>query len=85
MPRRVSEGKKANWRLIIGVVLFVQLMPKILKADMKKEVANLEAAAGVTERAYAGKTFKLDAAGIFSLLVSIIFTRFGKGCGGEEG
>ena len=57
---------------VVGVVLFVQLMPKILKADMKKEVANLEAAAGVNERAYAGKTFKLDAAGFFSFSVVIV-------------
>ena len=57
---------------VVGVVLFVQLMPKILKADMKKEVANLEAAAGVNELAYAGKTFKLDAAGFFSFSVVIV-------------
>ena len=39
---------------VVGVVLFVQLMPKLLKADMKKEVENLEAAAGVNVRAFEG-------------------------------
>ena len=57
---------------VIGVVLFVQLMPKLLKADMKKEVEALEAAAGVNARAYEGRTFKLDAAGFFSFSVVIV-------------
>ncbi len=57
---------------VVGVVLFVQLMPKLLKADMKKEVAAMEAAAGVNARAYGGRTFKLDAAGFFSFSVVIV-------------
>ena len=57
---------------VVGVVLFVQLMPKLLKADMKKEVEALEAAAGVNARAYEGRTFKLDAAGFFSFSVVIV-------------
>ena len=57
---------------VVGVVLFVQLMPKLLKADMQKEVENLEAAAGVNVRAYEGRTFKLDAAGFFSFSVVIV-------------
>lgn len=57
---------------VVGVVLFVQLMPKLLKADMKKEVENLEAAAGVNVRAFEGRTFKLDAAGFFSFSVVIV-------------
>ena len=57
---------------VVGVVLFVQLMPKLLKADMKKEVENLEAAAGVNVRVFEGRTFKLDAAGFFSFSVVIV-------------
>ena len=57
---------------VVGVVLFVQLMPKLLKTDMKKEVENLEAAAGVNVRAFEGRTFKLDAAGFFSFSVVIV-------------
>ena len=57
---------------VVGVVLFVQLMPKILKADMKKEVETLEAAAGVNLHAYTGKTFKLDAEGFFSFSLVIV-------------
>ena len=57
---------------VVGVVLFVQLLPKLLKADMNKEVEALEAAAGVNVRAYEGRTFKLDAAGFFSFSVVIV-------------
>lgn len=57
---------------VVGVVLFVQLMPKILKADMKKEVETLEAAAGINLHAYTGKTFKLDAEGFFSFSLVIV-------------
>ena len=57
---------------VVGVVLFVQLMPKLLRTDMKKEVENLEAAAGVNVRAFEGRTFKLDAAGFFSFSVVIV-------------
>lgn len=57
---------------VVGVVLFVQLLPKLLKADMHKEVEALEAAAGVNVRAYEGRTFKLDAAGFFSFSVVIV-------------
>ena len=57
---------------VVGVVLFVQLMPKFLKADMKKEVETLEAVAGVNLRAYTGKTFRLDAEGFFSFALVIV-------------
>ena len=57
---------------VVGVVLFVQLMPKLLKADMKKEVEALEAAAGVEVRAYKGRTFKLDAEGFFAFSLVIV-------------
>ena len=50
MPRRVSEGKKANWRLIIGVVLFVTLLFSIGYALINYFGAPEQAQEGVKSR-----------------------------------
>ena len=39
---------------VVGVVLFVQIVPKLLKVDMQKEVAAFEAAGGVEVKRYKG-------------------------------
>ena len=57
---------------VVGVVLFVQLVPKLLKADMKKEVAGFEAASLAEVRSYSGRTFKLDREGFFSFGLVIV-------------
>lgn len=55
---------------VIGVVLFVQLIPKLTKANMEEERAKLVIKDDVTtKKAYAGKLLKLDGHGfaVFSL------------------
>ena len=50
---------------VVGVVLFVQLMPKITKADMDIERARLTQADGDTaKKPFAGKLLSLDSNGI---------------------
>ena len=50
---------------VVGVVLFVQLMPKITKADMDIERARLTQADGDTaKKPFAGKLLSLDSHGI---------------------
>ena len=57
---------------VIGVVLFVQLMPKILKADMKKERENLVAASGAESKKQTGKLIDLDDFGIAPFALAAI-------------
>ena len=58
---------------VIGVVLFVQLMPKILRVDMKKEIENLVAASGAGEtKKQTGKLIELDDFGIAPFALAAI-------------
>ena len=58
---------------VIGVVLFVQLMPKLLRVDMKKERENLVAASGAGEsRKTTGKLIELDDFGIAPFALAAI-------------
>lgn len=57
---------------VIGVVLFVQLIPKILKVDMKKEVQTFEAANSAVFKPYHGRLFMLDREGFFSFSMVIV-------------
>ncbi len=56
---------------VIGVVLFVQLIPKILKADMNKEVELLRAGAS-EERKLPDGLFKCDELGLMSFALAIV-------------
>ncbi len=56
---------------VIGVVLFVQLIPKILKLDMAEERKRFEAANAVKEKKYSGKLFKFDPLGFMPLAAAI--------------
>lgn len=56
---------------VIGVVLFVQLMPKILKADMTEERRKFEAANSVEIKSYTGKLFRCDPYGFTALALAI--------------
>ncbi len=49
---------------VIGVVLFVQLMPKLTKANMEEERAKLVQASDGEEKKYDGKLIELDGFGI---------------------
>lgn len=57
---------------VIGVVLFVQLVPRIMKADMAKERSYFEAAQSANVKRYEGKLFKLDDAGFFPFMAAIV-------------
>ncbi len=64
---------------VIGVVLFVQLVPKFMKADMAQERAKLESIDSVSEKKMPAKLFSLDHYGIavFSL-VAVLGTLIGS-------
>ena len=57
---------------VIGVVLFVQLVPKILKVDMEDERAHFEAAHTAKVKRYEGWLFKFDQAGFFAFMLATV-------------
>ncbi|MDD6278560.1 MAG: permease [Ruminococcus sp.] len=58
---------------VIGVVLFVQLVPKMLKVDMKKERESLIAAdSGSNKKVYNGKLIEMDSFGLMPFAVASI-------------
>ena len=58
---------------VIGVVLFVQLMPRIVKADMAAEREKLIAAsAGAKKDEYSGKLFILDSYGLMAFSMAAL-------------
>lgn len=62
---------------VVGVVLFVQIMPKILKADMAKEraliaVPKTEAKTEVKTEKKAKKTFDIDGYGLAAFGVAVV-------------
>ena len=56
---------------VIGVVLFVQLVPRIMKVNMAEERAHFEAAHTAKVKRYNGWLFKFDAAGFFAFMLAI--------------
>ncbi len=65
---------------VIGVVLFVQLIPKVLKADMAEERKKISSSDdSSTKKAYTGKLISLDSHGVAAFaLVAVIGTILGK-------
>lgn len=57
---------------VIGVVLFVQVMPKILKVDMADERAHFEAAHTAKVKRYDGRLFKFDQGGFFAFMLAVV-------------
>lgn len=60
---------------ILGVVLFVQIVPKLLKVDMEKERESFVAANAVVIPPLKGKVITLESFGFFPFMLSI-----GLGC-----
>ena len=56
---------------VISVVLFVQLMPKILRVDVAAERKRFEAANSVELKPYTGKLFSCDSVGLFPFSIAI--------------
>ena len=61
---------------VIGVVLFVQLMPKILKANMDEERAKLVAAEQAVAKKQTGKLIDLDDFGIAPFAIAAVIGIF---------
>ena len=57
---------------VISVVLFVQLMPKILKVDMGAERSSLEAVDAVKVKSAAQSLFSFDSDGFFPFCAAIV-------------
>ena len=57
---------------VIGVVLFVQLVPRFLKVNMDVERAHFESAQTAKVKQYEGKLIKLDDAGFFAFMAAIV-------------
>ncbi len=61
---------------VIGVVLFVQLMPKLLKANMADERAKLVVAESATAKKQTGKLLDLDDFGIAPFAIAAVIGIF---------
>ena len=57
---------------VIGVMLFVQLVPRILKVDMAEERAHFEAAHTAKIKRYDGWLFKFDQGGFFAFMIAVV-------------
>ena len=57
---------------VIGVVLFVQLVPRILKVDMAEERAHFEAEHTAKIKRYDGWLFKFDQGGFFAFMIAVV-------------
>lgn len=56
---------------VLGVVLFVQLVPKILKVNMKEEVANFQAANSIEVPELKGNLTKVEPFGFFPFCLAV--------------
>ena len=61
---------------VVGVVLFVQIIPKILKLDMEAERKKFTAAAGVKLETKKKKLLELDSMGFCALAIAIVLGIF---------
>lgn len=57
---------------VIGVVLFVQIIPKLMKADIAKERALLEAGSSDNKKEFKGKLFEMDKFGLGAMALTIL-------------
>ena len=69
----VSTGYGISYLFgVIGVVLFVQLMPKLLRADVAAEREKITATDTGKKRVYTGKLLDMDDFGLMSLALAIL-------------
>ena len=61
---------------VVGVVLFVQIMPKITKADMDAERQKLVIASDGSEKVYNGKLIDLDPFGVGMFSIAAVLGTF---------
>ena len=79
-PNAVSAGYAIAYIYgVIGVVLFVQIVPKLLKANMPEELAKITSVEGVAQKTLDEKLIKIDGYGLASFaLATIIGVVIGK-------
>lgn len=58
---------------VLGVVLFVQIIPKLLRVNIEQERASFQAAGAVTVKPITRKLTKLDPFGAFAFFLAIVF------------
>ncbi|MDR1204413.1 MAG: permease [Peptococcaceae bacterium] len=58
---------------VVGVVLFVQLVPKLLNTNMEAERRSFEAASGSENKTFAGKLISMDPIGMMAFAFAIMF------------
>ena len=61
---------------VIGVVLFVQIIPKLTKANMEEERAKLVVKADEAKKEYGGKLFHIDHMGIAAFSLAAVLGTF---------
>ncbi len=77
VPGNASAGYSIAYIFgVVGVVLFVQVVPKLLKVDMDAERAKFTAAAGVRLDAEKKKFLELDSMGFCALAITIVLGVF---------
>lgn len=77
VPGNASAGYSIAYIFgVVGVVLFVQIVPKVLKVDMESERAKFIAASGVELKAESKKLLELDSMGLSVLAITIVFGIF---------
>ncbi len=76
-PGNASAGYSIAYIFgVVGKVLFVQIIPKVLKVDMEVERAKFIAAAGVEVKAPSKKLLELDSMGFCALAITIVLGIF---------
>ncbi len=72
-PNAVSAGYAIAYIYgVIGVVLFVQIIPKLLKANMPEELAKITSVEGVAQKTLDEKLIKIDGYGLAAFAVATI-------------
>ncbi len=73
IPGNASAGYSIAYIFgVVGVVLFVQVVPKLLKVDMAAEREKFTAAASVRVQTEEKKTLELDSMGFCALSVTVV-------------
>ena len=76
-PGNASAGYSIAYIFgVVGVVLFVQIVPKLLKVDMEAERKKFVAAAGVEVKTESKKLLELDSMGFCPLVITVVLGIF---------
>lgn len=77
VPGNASAGYSIAYIFgVVGVVLFVQIIPKLLKVDMESERTKFTSASGVELKREAKKLLELDSMGFCALAITVVLGIF---------